>query len=72
MAPHKTQTGAQLYEAMFIAERAWESCFMALGLNRYSHEATGVNRPDLRALYVAKNDAARAYFDYLAAMRNAA
>lgn len=72
MSPHKTKTGADLYAAMFATERAWEREIMARGLVRYTQAATGINCSDLRALYVAKNDAAKAYFDYLAAMRDAA
>ncbi len=72
MSPHKTKTGAALYEAMLIAERAWENRLLGLGIQRYSHAGTGVNNPDLRTLYLAKHDASRAYFDYLAEMRGAA
>lgn len=72
MSPHKTQNGATLYEAMFIAERAWESAIIARGLARYTQEATGIKDAELRALYLAKCDAAKTYFDYLAAMRDAA
>lgn len=72
MSPHKTQDGAKLYEAMFATERAWEREIMARGLVRYTQAATGTNCPALRALYLAKCDAAKAYFDYLAAMRDAA
>lgn len=72
MAPHKTTQGAALYEAMFVTERAWEAAILALGLVRYSQDATGKDRPELRALYLAKCDAAKSYFDYLSAMRLAA
>ncbi len=65
MAPNVTAKSRQLYEAMFIAERAWERAIADAGLDRYSHAATGYPCGTIRKLYLARANAMRAYFDNL-------